>query len=75
MSAETSPTIVEVLRFEELAVGSLASRRAVVRGPMPRSISMIPAGERRSVTLPEEPLARMQSSRDIRVGRLRAIER
>lgn len=45
-------------------------RLAQVRGPMPRSISMTPAGERRSVALPEEPLARIQSSRDIRVARV-----
>ena len=29
--AETTPTVVEVLRFEDLPPGSLASRRAVVR--------------------------------------------
>jgi hypothetical protein len=28
---ESSPTVVEVLRFENLPLGSLASRRAVVR--------------------------------------------
>jgi hypothetical protein len=28
--AETTPTVVEVLRFEDLPPGSLASRRAVV---------------------------------------------
>src|SRR5882672_3743155 len=43
-----------------------ASRLAQVRGPMPRSMSMTSAGERRSAALPDEPLARMQSSRDIR---------
>ena len=31
MSAEASPVVVEVLRFEDLPLGSLASRRAVVR--------------------------------------------
>ena len=31
MSAEASPTVVEVLSFEDLPLGSLASRRAVVR--------------------------------------------
>ena len=31
MSAEASPVLVEVLRFEDLPLGSLASRRAVVR--------------------------------------------
>ena len=31
MSAEASPTVVEVVRFEDLPLGSLASRRAVVR--------------------------------------------
>ena len=31
VSAETAPTVVEVLRFEGLPLGSLASRRAVVR--------------------------------------------
>jgi hypothetical protein len=31
MFAEDDPTVVEVLRFEDLALGSLASRRAVVR--------------------------------------------
>ena len=31
MSAEASPTVVEVLRFEDLPLRSLASRRAVVR--------------------------------------------
>ena len=31
MSAKTGPTVVQVLRFEDLPVGSLASRRAVVR--------------------------------------------
>jgi hypothetical protein len=31
MSAETAPTVVEVLRFEDLPLGASASRRAVVR--------------------------------------------
>ena len=31
MPAENSPTVVEVLRFDDLPLGSLASRRAVVR--------------------------------------------
>ena len=31
MSADANPTVVEVLRFENLPPGSLASRRAVVR--------------------------------------------
>jgi hypothetical protein len=31
MSAEASPVVVEVLRFEDLPLGPLASRRAVVR--------------------------------------------
>ena len=31
MSADADPTVVEVLRFENLPLGSLASRRAVVR--------------------------------------------
>ena len=31
MSADANPTVVEVLRFEDLPPGSLASRRAVVR--------------------------------------------
>jgi hypothetical protein len=31
MPTEDDPTVVEVLRFEDLAPGSLASRRAVVR--------------------------------------------
>ena len=31
MSGEVNPTVVEVLRFEDLPLGSLASRRAVVR--------------------------------------------
>lgn len=31
MSAEASPTVVEVLRFENLPLGSMGSRRAVVR--------------------------------------------
>ena len=31
MSVEASPVVVEVLRFEDLPIGSLASRRAVVR--------------------------------------------
>ena len=31
MSVEASPVVVEVLRFEDLPPGSLASRRAVVR--------------------------------------------
>jgi hypothetical protein len=31
MSPEANPTVVEVLRFEDLPPGSLASRRAVVR--------------------------------------------
>ena len=30
-SPESSPTVVEVLRFEDLPLGSLGSRRAVVR--------------------------------------------
>ena len=30
-SSESSPTVVEVLRFEDLPLGSLGSRRAVVR--------------------------------------------
>ena len=29
--ADRSPTVVEVLRFEDLTAGALASRRAVVR--------------------------------------------
>ena len=42
------------------------SRRAAsVRGPIPASMSNTPAGERRIDALPAEPLARMQSSRDI----------
>ena len=31
MSTETAPTVVEVLRFEDLPLGASASRRAVVR--------------------------------------------
>jgi hypothetical protein len=31
MSAEGNPTVVEVLRFEDLPIGSQASRRVVVR--------------------------------------------
>jgi hypothetical protein len=31
MSVDASPVVVEVLRFEDLPLGSLASRRAVVR--------------------------------------------
>jgi hypothetical protein len=31
VSTETAPTVVEVLRFEDLPLGSPASRRAVVR--------------------------------------------
>lgn len=31
MSAETAPTVVEVLRFEDLPLGASASRRVVVR--------------------------------------------
>ena len=31
MSSDVSPRVVEVLRFEELPLGSLASRRAIVR--------------------------------------------
>jgi hypothetical protein len=30
-ASETSPTVVEVLRFEDLPLGSRGSRRAVVR--------------------------------------------
>src|SRR3954469_23607511 len=44
-----------------------ASRLATVRGPMPASRRIAPAGVRNRDALPEEPLARMQSSRDIRV--------
>ena len=40
------------------------SRRfASVRGPMPASISRMPAGDRRIAAFPAEPLARTQSSR------------
>ena len=48
--------------------GELRCRRGVsasVRGPMPASMSKTPAGERRIAAFPAEPLARMQSSRDI----------
>ena len=31
MSAEAAPTVVEVLRFEDLPLGASASRRVVVR--------------------------------------------
>ncbi len=31
MSVETAPTVVEVLRFEDLPLGASASRRVVVR--------------------------------------------
>lgn len=42
------------------------SRRSqMVRGPMPASMSKTPAGERRIAAFPAEPLARIQSSRDI----------
>src|SRR2546430_2407806 len=42
-------------------------RLVVVRGPMPASMSITPLGVRSSAALPEEPEARMHSSRDIRV--------
>jgi len=38
-----------------------------VRGQMPASMRRVPAGVRRMEALPEEPEARMQSSRDILV--------
>jgi hypothetical protein len=31
MPADSSPTVVEVLRFEDLPLGSTGSRRAIVR--------------------------------------------
>src|SRR5580658_1419209 len=44
-------------------------RDAAVRGPMPQSMRIAPVGERRTEQFPEEPLARIERERDIRVGR------
>jgi hypothetical protein len=43
-------------------------RCAATRGPMPASISITPVGARTTEQFPDDPLARMQSSRDIRVS-------
>src|ERR1700728_4923356 len=43
-------------------------REAAVRGPMPQSMKMAPAGARRTEQFPAEPLARIERERDIRVG-------
>ena len=48
-------------------------RLAVMRGPIPASIIMTPPGVRTIVALPEEPVARMQSSMDIRVSACRLV--